>query len=150
MADNVDIEALIAHTVATTVAEVMRQMAGGRPDAWDIEDADLKARRAADMDRARAALLAQVEAHNAAVLERERWDNMPAEELAAEIRLAEHRRYVSAVANCVHRGVPLPDDVTADGLDKATLVAMLKADADTLAAMPGWAGTATKLRAHKV
>ena len=39
MADNVDIEALIAHTVATTVAEVMRQMAGGRPDALLAETA---------------------------------------------------------------------------------------------------------------
>jgi molybdenum cofactor biosynthesis enzyme MoaA len=91
------------------------------------------------MERAKAERLAAIEAENAVIAERLRWQNIDPEELRKLEEEAAHKRYAEAVANSVLMGKdPVKEDfsVLVEGLDPERVKQELAKVAATMAAMP--------------
>lgn len=132
--DAEQLAAMLKTIVAETVSSTIAAMRGQTGDPWDNVDQAIVDLREADMERAKAERLAQIEAENAVIAERLRWENMPPEELRMHEEEAAHRRYAEAVANTLLMGKdPMKEDFSTlvEGLDPkrtADMVATVAAE----------------------
>jgi hypothetical protein len=144
-----DIDELAAQVAALTAA-VQRLAGGPRTDAWDRPNPERDAARQSDMEREAARRLAEIETINAAVTEKARWENMPADQLAVLEKAAAARRYAEAVADCLIGGKdPTVVADLAKTAPKADRAAALAAVASELDAKDDFAEVAAGLRAVK-
>lgn len=118
--DAEQLAAMLKTVVADTVSSTIAALKGPNGDPWDNVDQATIDQREADMERAKAERLAAIEAENAVIAERLRWQNMDPEELRQLEEEAAHRRYAEAIANTLLLGKdPLKEDFSAlvEGLD---------------------------------